>query len=60
MEKEKEKLFQFNFSFADIITIVKGLKKLPYEESAEVIYQINNDYLKQQKELEVANKKQKE
>jgi hypothetical protein len=44
--------FKFEFSFADVVKIVKGLQELPYKESNTVIQYINDTYYKQQQELE--------
>ena len=44
--------FKFEFSFTDVVKIVKGLQELPYKESNGVIQYINDNYYKQQQELE--------
>lgn len=39
-----EEKFKMNFLFQELLVILKGLKKLPYEESAGLIASINNQY----------------
>jgi uncharacterized protein YqgV (UPF0045/DUF77 family) len=56
----EEKKFEFKFSFAEIVKIVKGLQELPFKESSPVINYINEVYVQQQKELEMKSKQEQE
>jgi len=55
-----EEKYVLEFNMIELNSVVKGLKKLPYEESAGIIQSIINEVQKQQAEREKAAKKAKE
>jgi len=55
-----EEKYVFEFNMIELNAVVKGLKKLPYEESAGIIQGIINEVQKQQAEREKAAKKAQE
>lgn len=55
-----EEKYTFEFNVVELNTIIKALKKLPYEESATLIQNVYNDVSKQQVEREKAAKAAKE
>lgn len=55
-----EEKYTLEFNVVKLNTIIRALKKLPYEESAELINGIINDVTKQQIENEKAAKAVKE
>jgi len=54
---EQEIVFTFGFNFTQLNAIIKGLKKLPYEESSELIQGIIQGHAEQLKEKEEAARK---
>jgi len=55
-----EEKYVLEFNMIELNAVVKGLKKLPYEESAGIIQGIINEVQKQQAEREKAAKKAQE
>ena len=56
----EEKKFEFKFSFAEIVKVIKGLQELPFKESSQIIQYINETYVIQAKQLELQNKQKEE
>ena len=52
--------YTFEFSFPEVIKLIKGLQELPYKESNDTIKYIQDSYYKQQQEFEVKAKTEKE
>ena len=52
--------YKFEFSFVEVVKLIKGLQELPYKESSETIKLIQDSYFKQQQELELKAKAEKE
>ena len=52
--------YKFEFSFVEVVKLIKGLQELPYKESSETIKLIQDSYYKQQQELELKAKAEKE
>lgn len=52
--------FNLEFTFADLTTLIKGCRELPFKESAQVIQYITTEYEKQAREKELAIQKTKE
>lgn len=52
--------FNLEFTFAQLTTLVKGCRELPFKESAELIQYITSEYEKQAREKELAIQKSKE
>ena len=48
--------YKFEFSFVEVVKLIKGLQELPYKESSETIKLIQDSYFKQQQELELKAK----
>ncbi len=55
-----EEKYGFEFNVVELNVIIKGLQKMPYEQSAEVIHNIQLNVQKQQQEREKAAKAAKE
>ena len=55
-----EEKFVFEFTFANLTTLIKGCRELPYKESAQLIQYITSEYEKQAREKELAIQKSKE
>ena len=53
-----EEKFVFEFTFAELLALLKGLKELPYKESAQLVNSISTEYEKQAREKELARKKE--
>lgn len=49
-------IYTFNFTFAEIIKIIKGLQKLPLSESNKLLEYIKDNYKIQQKEIKLKDK----
>jgi len=56
----EEVKFKFEFSFVDVVKLIKGLQELPYKESSTTISYIQDTYYKQQQEMEKKAKEVKE
>jgi len=56
----EEPKFKFEFSFVDVVKLIKGLQELPYKESSLTISYIQDSYYKQQQELELKAKQAKQ
>lgn len=52
--------YLMEFSYAELVTLIKGCKELPFKESAGLIQYITLEYEKQAKEKELAIQKEKE
>ena len=52
--------FNFEFTFAQLTTLVKGCRELPFKESAELIQYITTEYETQARAKELAIQKSKE
>jgi hypothetical protein len=52
--------FVLEFTFADLTTLVKACRELPFKESATLIQYITTEYEKQAREKELAIQKSKE
>jgi hypothetical protein len=52
--------FNLEFTFADLTTLIKGCRELPFKESAQLIQYITTEYEKQAREKELAIQKPKE
>lgn len=52
--------YTFEFSFPEVVKLIKGLQELPYKESNDTIKYIQDSYYKQQQEFEVKAKAEKE
>lgn len=51
--------FLLEFTYTDLVTLIKGCKELPFKESAGLIQYITVEYEKQAKEKELAIQKEK-
>ncbi len=52
--------FVLEFTFAELTTLVKACKELPFKESAGLINYITSEYDKQAREKELAIRQSKE
>lgn len=60
MEEKNVIKYSIDLTFPELLTVIKGLKKLPYEESAAAIGNIQNQYDAELKKREEAAKKARE